>query len=286
VLRNVAPVAREIFLIDSFSTDNTVELALAAGATVLQNKFINYAKQFEWALNNAPIRSEWVMRLDADELLTDELIQEIERVLPSVPGEVTGINLNRRHIFLGRWIRHGGRYPLLLLRIWRKGSARIEQRWMDEHMTLTSGSAITLTHDFIDNNLNDLTFFTDKHNAYATREAIDVLNQKYRLFESVEPVPVGSAQASAKRWLKEKLYNRLGLWAGPFGYFLFRYVMQLGILDGREGLIYHFLQGFWYRFLVAAKVEEFDRTLHNLPGREARVAELTRLTGYQLNEFA
>jgi glycosyltransferase involved in cell wall biosynthesis len=283
VLSNVAPIAREIFVIDSFSSDNTVELARSAGATVLQNKFVNYAKQFEWALNNAPIASEWVMRLDADELLTSELIQEIERVLPSLPGSVTGINLNRRHIFLGRWIRHGGRYPLVLLRIWRKGSARIEQRWMDEHMTLMSGEAITLTHDFMDDNLNDLTFFTTKHNGYATREAIDVLAQKYRLFQSVGSVPLGSAQASSKRRLKEKLYNRLGLWAGPFGYFLFRYVFQLGMLDGREGLIYHLLQGFWYRFLVAAKVEEFDRNLRNLPDREARLVALSKLSGYQVN---
>lgn len=286
VLSNVAPIAREIFVIDSFSSDDTVELARAGGATVLQNRFINYAKQFEWALNNAPIRSEWVMRLDADELLTQELVQEIECVLPDLPGEVTGINLNRRHIFLGRWIKHGGRYPLTLLRIWRRGSALIEQRWMDEHMTLTGGRAVTLKHDFSDNNLNDLTFFTNKHNAYATREAIDILNQKYRLFERAEAAPAGSSQASAKRLIKEKLYNQLGIWAGPAGYFLLRYLFQLGILDGREGLIYHFLQGFWYRFLVAAKVEEFDRALRELPGREARLAELTRLTGLQLNEFA
>ncbi len=286
VLRNVAPIAREIFVIDSLSSDSTVELARAGGAVVLQNKFINYARQFEWALNNAPIQSEWVMRLDADELLTPELTQEIECVLPSLPSDVSGINLNRRHIFLGRWIRHGGRYPLTLLRIWRKGSARIERRWMDEHMSLTAGRAITLRHDFSDHNLNDLTFFTDKHNAYATREAIDFLNQKYRLFEWAEPVPVGSTQASTKRWMKERLYNRLGIWAAPFGYFLFRYIIQLGILDGREGLIYHFLQGFWYRFLVAAKIEEFDRTLHDLPGRESRLAELGRLTGYQFGELA
>jgi glycosyltransferase involved in cell wall biosynthesis len=284
-LSNVAPIAREVFVIDSFSTDNTVELARAQGAVVLKNNFINYAKQFEWALKNAPIQSEWIMRLDADELLSAELIEEIERVLPSLPRDVTGISLKRRHIFLGRWIRHGGRYPLVLLRIWRKGFAQIEQRWMDEHMSLTGGTAITLTNDFSDVNLKDLSFFTEKHNGYATREAIDVLNQRYRLSEQAEPGPVGSRQAVLKRRMKERLYNRLGIWPGPFGYFIFRYVIQLGILDGREGLIYHFLQGLWYRFLVAAKVEELDRALRDLPGREARIAELARLTGYRAGEL-
>jgi glycosyltransferase involved in cell wall biosynthesis len=285
VLRNIAPIAREVFVVDSFSTDRTVELAQAAGAVVLQNRFVNHAKQFEWALDNAPIQSEWLMRLDADELLTEELVQEIERELPLLPRDVTGVNLRRRHIFLGRWIKRGGRFPLILLRIWRNRSARMEQRWMDEHITLTQGRATTFVHDFCDDNLNNLTFFIDKHNGYATREAIDVVNQKYQLFGNAEASPLGSPQASAKRWIKEKLYNRLGM-GGPLGYFLFRYVVQLGFLDGREGLIYHFLQGFWYRFLVAAKIEELDIVLRDLPTREMRLAELSRLTGYRLDDLA
>lgn len=285
-LASVSTLASEVFLIDSGSTDRTVEIARTEGAHVLSNPWTNYAQQFQWGLDNAPITADWVMRLDADEILETDLAAEITARLPGLPAGVCGVNLKRKHIFMGRWIRHGGRYPLTLLRLWRRGGARIEQRWMDEHMILTEGSAVTFDGGFSDVNLNDLTFFTDKHNKYATREAIDVLNQKYDLFVRDEALDARSASAAAsgKRWLKESLYNRLPLWVGPLGYFLYRYIIQLGFLDGREGLIYHGLQGGWYRFLVAAKIVEWDRELSQLTGAVDRLSALERLTGYRLGE--
>ena len=287
-VRSVASLATKTFIVDSFSTDRTIELAREAGAHVVQHKFVNYAQQFQWALDNLPIETKWVMRLDADEVLTPELVEEIARQTANAPPDVTGINLNRRHIFLDRWIKHGGRYPLTLLRIWRKGAAKIEQRWMDEHMVLLHGRAITFEHDFSDHNLKDLTFFTDKHNKYATREAIDVLRQRYRLGGASDMPAMLSAsrQAAAKRWIKERVYNHLPFWFGPFGYFFYRYFFQVGFLDGREGVIYHFLQAFWYRFLVAAKVAEYDRSLKSLPDRQTKVETLARLTGYRAADIA
>jgi glycosyltransferase involved in cell wall biosynthesis len=282
LLRNLAGVCEAVFVVDSFSSDATVATARAGGAIVLTNEFVNYSRQFQWAIDNAPIATEWVLRIDADELLTPELIEEIELRLPHLAADVAGLAMNRRHIFLGRWIRHGGRYPLTLLRIWRRGCARIEQRWMDEHMTLTRGRSIILRHDFLDHNLNDLTFFTAKHNQYATREAIDRIVGRWPLFD-IAPVLEGegaSRHAAAKRRVKEGIYNRLPIWAGPLLYFLCRYVLQLGFLDGREGLIYHGLQGFWYRFLVAAKLVEFERGLMSAIGEEGRILALARMTGY------
>lgn len=282
---SVRHIAREIFVIDSFSADRTAEIARASGATVLQNPFVTQSQQFQWALENAPITSDWVMRLDADEVIEPDLAARIASELPKLPKDVAGVNLKRKHIFMGRFIRHGGRYPLVLLRIWRRGQGRIEQRWMDEHIVVSGGRTVTFEGGFADHSLFDLTFFTDKHNKYATREAIDVLNKRYGLFAADEGVAAGggSLQASWKRGVKERVYNRLPFWLGPLGYFLWRYFPQLGFLDGREGLIYHFLQGFWYRFLVGAKVEEFDRALRKLETREARLAELGRLTGYDLS---
>jgi glycosyltransferase involved in cell wall biosynthesis len=279
---SVERVAAQTYVVDSFSTDSTIEIAEQAGAVTVQHAFVTQAQQFQWALDNLPIESDWVMRLDADEALTPELVDEIARELPGLPPDVTGVNLNRRHIFLDRWIRHGGRYPLTLLRIWRRGAARIEQRWMDEHMVLLHGRAVTFKHDFSDHNLNDLTFFTDKHNRYATREAIDRMNAEFDLFERDKSVIAGRSnpQARAKRFLKEKLYDRLPFGVGPLAYFMWRYVFQLGFLDGRAGLAYHFLQGFWYRFLVDAKVEEFAGRLRALPERAEKRRELARLTGY------
>ena len=280
----LAPLVAEVFVIDSGSTDGTVEIAQAHGATVMYNPWTNYAQQFRWGLDHARITADWVMRLDADEVIEPDLVDEIARELPRLPPEVTGVNLKRKHVFMGRWIRHGGRYPLILLRIWRHGKGRIEQRWMDEHMLLTQGRAVTFRGGFADVNLNDLTFFTDKHNKYAVREAIDIINHRLHMFEKDEALGAQSTspQASAKRWLKERIYNRLPFWAGPTAYFLYRYIVQLGVLDGREGLIYHGLQGWWYRFLVEAKVVELEQAVAHLSEREAILDQLSRLTGHQL----
>lgn len=283
-IHSVKAFATDIFVIDSYSKDNTRELAEKAGATVIHHPFINYAKQFQWALDNAPVKTDWVMRLDADEIIEEDLAAEIQQKLPALPATVGGVNLKRKHIFMGHWVRHGGRYPLILLRIWRAGNARIEDRWMDEHMLLSAGTTVTFKGGFSDWNRNDLTFFTEKHNKYATREAIDVLNRKYHLFSSdtIASEERSPKQAFLKRWIKERFYNHLPFWAGPLGYFLYRYILQLGFLDGKTGLIYHFLQGFWYRFLVGAKVLELENAIGDHKDKVEIIAELERRTGHKL----
>jgi glycosyltransferase involved in cell wall biosynthesis len=284
-LASVGSFAREIFVVDSFSTDGTPELARAHGAIVLQNKFINYAKQFKWALENAPITAQWIMRLDADEVIEDDLAARIHEKLPSLPDDVVGVNLKRKHIFLGRWIRHGGRYPLVLLRIWRRGCGRIEDRWMDEHIVVWGGRTTVFDGGFTDHNLNDLTFFTHKHNCYATREAIDIINQRRNLFprDASLPTQASSLQAGVKRFIKEGVYNHLPYQIGAPAYFLYRLIFQLGFLDGREGLVYHGLQGLWYRFLVGAKVAELEAAIADLQDPAAIRSELRRLTGLAID---
>ncbi|MBT9371835.1 glycosyltransferase family 2 protein [Rhizobium sp. CSW-27] len=283
-IRHIQSFASQIVVIDSFSNDDTVELAQRLGATVLQNPFINQSKQFQWGLDNAPITADWIMRLDADEVIEPALAAEIVEKLPTLGADVAAVNLKRKHIFLDRWIRHGGRYPLILTRIWRRGQGRIEDRWMDEHIMVWGGRTVLFDNPFSDHNLNDLTFFTDKHNKYASREAVDVLNKRYALFASdaVLTKDASSMQASVKRFVKEKIYNRIPFPISSFGYFIYRYLVQLGFLDGLEGLCYHFLQGFWYRFLVGAKVLEFDRAIRDLPTREAKLAKLASMTGLKL----
>src|SRR5580704_855310 len=284
-LQHIRSFAREIFVIDSFSTDDTVSIATTGGAQVLQHPFQNYARQFEWALENAPITAEWVMRLDADEIIEPDLAEEITLKLPTMPADVTGINLNRKTIFQGKFIRWGGRYPLTLLRIWRRGKAHIEDRWMDEHMYLTEGRTVTFRGGFADHNLFDLTEFTEKHNRYATREALDVLNGRYHLFP--QPIllteHVTATQARVKRQLKERLYNRIPFEISAVAYFVYRYVFLLGFLDGREGFVYHVLQGFWYRFLVGAKLRELEFAVKVAKDEEELRRELARLTRQAFN---
>jgi len=198
-LQSITPFARQIFVVDSYSTDDTLDIAASFGAQVLQHHFQNQAKQFQWALDNAPITAGWIMRLDADEIVEADLCHEIIARLPGLPADVTGVYLNRKTIFQGRFIRHGGRYPLMLLRIWRCGKARIEDRWMDEHIYLLEGRSVAFSGGFADDNLNDLSFFTDKHNGYASREALDVVNRKS-----------APALTKSRRPLrKQPLYSRL-----------------------------------------------------------------------------
>lgn len=275
-------LASQVFVVDSGSTDGTVEIARSRGVEVHHRDWTNYAQQFQWGLDNLPITASWVMRLDADEVIEPDLAARIKAELATLPEDVTGVNLNRKHVFMGRWVRHGGRYPLVLLRIWRRGTARIEQRWMDEHMILTRGRAVTFAGGFADVNQKDVTFFIAKHNHYATREAVDVINQRLGLFPRDAAEEVGaSGQAKAKRTMKEGLYNKLPFGWGPSLYFLYRYFFQLGFLDGREGAIYHALQGWWYRYLVDVKVFELSRELDGLQG-QAAIDRLIALTGLKL----
>lgn len=275
-----------IFVVDSFSTDRTVQIAEQFGAHVVRHPFVNQAKQFQWALDTLPIRTEWIMRLDADEVLGEDLAEKLPAAISEAPSSVTGFTLNRRHIFLGRWIKHGGRYPLRLLRVWRNGIGRVEDRWMDEHVVLREGTIRDLEGKFEDRNLNDIHFFTEKHNRYATREAVESLLQEYGT-HPVHGQSFGlSSQARVKRILKERIYNRLPYQLTSMSYFLFRYFLQRGFLDGSPGLVYHFLQGFWYRFLVGAKAQEIRLAISLLPTTEARIAKLLGIAeGDPVNDF-
>jgi glycosyltransferase involved in cell wall biosynthesis len=283
---SVRSFARQVFVVDSFSTDRTVELARGLGAQVVTHEFVNQARQLQWALERLPLAAPWVMRLDADEIVSTELAQEIAAALPSLAPDVSGVNLRRRHIFMGRWVRHGGRYPLVLLRLWRRGQGAVEDRWMDEHMVVTGGRTVTLANDFADENLSDLSAFTEKHNRYATREAIDVLNRRLDLFPRDVALTThgASRQAYVKRVIKERIYNRLPFTVSAPLLFIWRYIVRLGFLDGRTGLVYHFLQGYWYRFLVGAKVQELEAAVRGMNDKARIREEIERLTGLRLHD--
>jgi glycosyltransferase involved in cell wall biosynthesis len=255
-LSSLQGLSPEVFVVDSGSTDRTLAIARAAGCQVVEHRWETYATQMNLALDQLAITTPWVMRLDADERLTPELAQELADRLPALPDDVTGLLVKRRVYFWGRWIRHGGYYPTWLLRIWRHGRARCEQRWMDEHMIVDGGRTLRLGHDLIDENHKGLTFWTEKHNRYADREVKDLLALRDRTRTAGEL----DDQPGSRRWLKENLYGRAPLFWRAFGYWFYRYVLRLGFLDGRPGLVFHFLQGFWYRFLVDAKLVELERT--------------------------
>lgn len=274
-IASVRPVARDILVVDSFSSDRTVEIARELGATVKQNPFRNHATQFAWALSHLDARTDWVMRIDADEQLDDYLREAILTQVPQAPDSIVGFSVCLREHFLGRPIRFGGR-ALYLLRLWRSGRAKVEQRWMDEHIVV-DGHVEKLDGLLLHSNEKPVSEWIAKHNAYSNREAIDVLNSKYRFFESG-----GAGKAAPKSSRLRTLYYSIGGPVAPLLYFIYRYGIRLGFLDGREGYLYHFLQGYWYRTLVAAKLAEFERLIRDCETNEQRLALLRRNTGLEL----
>lgn len=260
-LENVRSIARDIYIIDSFSTDQTLSIAREfPNVHILQNKWENnYAKQFNWGLKNAHIQTKWILRLDADEYLLPELIQELQDKLPVLPDDVNGIIFNRRHIFMGKWMKRGI-YPVKLLRVFRAGKGMCEQRLMDEHIQLTDGCIIEFEHDFCDHNLNDLSWFCHKHVNYAIREAVDLLDIELNLtgVAATDEEKEISKQASSKRMAKHKYVHQPLFWRS-FAYFCYRYFLKGAFLDGKIGFIWTFLQGWWYRTLVDAKVFEIKK---------------------------
>lgn len=174
-VRSAQRVADEVLVVDSYSTDATADIARRLGARVLQNAWTNYATQLNWSLQNGSIHTDWVMRLDADEFLDDRLLGSLRRALSEAPEAVGGFEVNRRIRFLGREIRHGGMAPLWVTRVWRNGWARCEARWMDEHIVLSRGRISRLPGAIVDDNLNTLTWWTQKHNLYANRDRKSVV---------------------------------------------------------------------------------------------------------------
>jgi len=255
-IRSLLTFTEKVFIVDSGSTDNTVKMAESLGAKVVFNPWVTYAAQFNFGIENNPFQTQWLMRMDADEYVMPDLAAEINQTLLTLNDKITGIYVKRRVMFMNQWIRYGGYYPIWLLRLWRRNKGICEELWMDEHIKLSEGETVQFKNDIVDHNLNNLTWWTQKHNLYAIREVIDLLDMKYNFAGSERVIAkLFGTQEQRKRFLKLK-YASLPLFTRPFLYFLYRYFVKLGFLDGKKGLIWHFLQGLWYRFLVDAKLHE------------------------------
>lgn len=264
-IKNAFRFSKSVFLVDSFSTDSTVEIAKSLGAIVFQNKWENnHAIQFNWGLKNLPIETEWVFRLDADEYLTETLIDEIHSKLPSLNTEITGVVFERKMYFLNKLMTKG-MIQMNMLRLFRYKSAICENRWMDEHIVLTEGKSIQFDGYFVDHNLNPLGWWIEKHNNYATREAVELLNIQYNFIgrdEKSMEHHLMSADAQSKRDKKKK-YAEMPLFWRSFAYFIYRYIIKMGFTQGKVGFLWHFLQGWWYRTLVDAKIYEIEKNCNS-----------------------
>ncbi|NLD58202.1 MAG: glycosyltransferase family 2 protein [Clostridiales bacterium] len=252
-LTSVAGFASRVVVVDSGSDDQTEAIARAFGAEFAYHPFESHARQFNWALDNCDIRTEWVLRIDADERMTDAVKAECEPIL-KLPREsgVHGISMEAVFYMLGKPLRFGGAKKRKLM-IFRNGIGRIEDRLIDEHTVLCEGREVRIRAKFDHYDFKSVGFFADKLNWYATREVLAVLGAQ----DSDSRL---DGRIRRTRKLKSGLYYRFPKFFRAFCAFIFRYVFQLGFLDGRPGLIYHFMYSFMYRFLVDAKLYEAERT--------------------------
>ncbi len=255
-LMSARQVSDEIFVVDSYSKDGTVELARSLGATVFQHAFEHYGAQRNWAIDNLPISRPWQLHLDADEWMDGQLVAAIQ-ALPEEPEHV-GYFLPRYLRFLGRELRHGGMSPTWHLRLFRTGVGRCEDRKYDQHFLLNSGTNGQLPGRMIDDIRMPLTEWITRHNRWADGEVaeMEVKETSGRLQPDAHGNP-----AQRKRFLRRQ-YDRMPLFIRPFLLFVYRYFFRLGFLDGTEGLIFWVLQTFWFRFLVDAKIWEKRHAAH------------------------
>ena len=246
----------EVLVVDSGSTDSTREIARRGGVAVFEHPFETYGAQRNWAQNNLPLAADWVLHLDSDERLTPELVAEINGILLNPPPDVDGFLFRKRTFFMGRWIRHGGHYPSFHLRLFRRDRGGCEERLYDQHYVVR-GNVRKLRHDYLDVLTSDLSVWSARHVRWAELEAREIVEDcDFR--GRVEASPFGDP-IQRRRWLREGLYWRMPLFLRAFLYWFYRYFLRLGFLDGKEGIVFHFLQGFWFRFLIDAKLFEIRK---------------------------
>ena len=256
-LESAALVSDDIHVVDSFSTDDTSVIARSFDINFVQRPFENYGAQRNWAIGNLNLKYDWELHLDADERLGDDLANEINRIKPVLArpgggvGAVDGYYIPRLVHFMGRPIRHGGMYPIWHMRLFRHGKGQCENRRYDQHFVV-QGRTARIPHPMMDDIRMPLGEWVTRHAHWADAEAEEILNP------GKAGVIAGrflGSPVERKRFLRG-FYNHQPLFLRAFLLFFYRYILRLGFLDGRHGLIFFVLQTFWFRFLVDAKIYE------------------------------
>ena len=225
---------RQIFVVESQPSDGTHEIAVEMGAVTAFNKWPGLQSiQFNWALDNLKIESKWILRLDADEYLTDESIEWLKTNLEGVNENAGALEFTLERKFMGGVIRHGTN-GIQMVRMFRNGRGRYAETLMDERIVF-EGEKLSVPVVFYDDNLNSLEWWKEKHRGYAKREAQQAI--------------AGTFQDPRKA-----KYYKLPPYFRAVAYFCIRYFLKLGFLDGLAGFRWHFWQGLWYRWIVDREI--------------------------------
>jgi glycosyltransferase involved in cell wall biosynthesis len=259
LLRSIEGLDASVYVLDSGSTDLTVKIAEAYGAKVLCHPFENHPKQWDYALKAFRIASPWTIGLDADQVVSEELFKKLQGFSStSVPANVNGIYFNRKNYFKGKWIKHGGYFPKFLLKMFRTSEGYSDLNENMDHRFIVPGRTVIWQDGYlIEENTkeNRISFWIEKHNRYSEQIAVEELERQMNIrHQTIAPKIFGSPDEKIA-YLKSYWW-RMPLYLRPVLYFSYRYFVKLGILDGKQGFVFHFLQGFWFRLIVDIKIEE------------------------------
>ena len=250
-LNSVQSLDAPIYIIDSFSTDNTKSIAEKYRCKFFQNTFETHTLQWQYALKQLPEDVDWVLGLDADQELSIELQNEIKNVVQLPNNPIHGYYICRRNYFLGKWIKYGGYYPRYLLKLFRRSSVYLDPSELMDHHFYVHGQTSKLKYDLIENNLKEnLSFWIIKHLRYAKLQAKEEFEHKL--------ISSGNlfGNQDERRLFFKTIWNKLPLFLRPFIYFFYRYFIQIGFLDGKIGSMFHYLQAYWYRKKVDQEIYE------------------------------
>lgn len=257
-LKSLFLVVDQVIVIDSFSSDETIEIAKHHGADILQRKFTTHSDQFNWALKTADIKGQWVLRIDADEIIESNAGEKLRTKIERLNADTAGITLNRSIVFQGHKVKFGGVANRKVLRLFQLGKGVCEERRMDEHIVV-QGHIAHVDSMIVDMNLNPISWWIKKHNNYATKEAIEIASPSYDASSLADEGGYQLASTTKKiRALKNYCYLKSPLILRVFALFFYRYFLRLGICDHQYGL-YHLLSALWYRLLVDVKLKEIQK---------------------------
>lgn len=258
LLKSIHQLNAPLFILDSGSTDQTVKIAKDFGATVKFNAFENHPKQWDFALKNFEVETPWIIGLDADQMVTPELFDQLATFKDENYRDINGIYFNRKNFFKGKWIKYGGYYPKYLLKMFRKDIGFSDTNEKMDHRFIVSGATLTWKKGhLLEENLkeNEISFWIAKHNRYSDLVAEEEIERMLALrTQTIKPNPFGDP--NQRMAFLKKLWWKLPRFVRPFIYFGYRMIFQLGVFDGKTGILFHFLQGFWFRLIVDVKIEE------------------------------
>lgn len=255
---SVKGLESDIYVLDSGSTDRTLEICKDYEVEVSYHPFENHPKQWHVALHRFPINTPWVIALDADQIVSDALYQQLKNFNSTLYEHVNGIYFNRKNFYKGKWIRHGGYFPFYMLKMFRLkyGVSDLNEN-MDHRFLITGKTIIWKQAYLLEENLKEskVSFWIEKHNRYSDQLALEEVERMRKLRTQIIKPRFWGSPNERKAYMK-RLWWKLPRYLRPALYFSYRMTFQLGLLDGKTGIIFHFLQAFWFRLIVDVKIEE------------------------------